>query len=120
MSTETDINSVLGHVSQLESKNRALEEELAANRARLEKYQEVAQNKMKEKLQGEILQWFNSIDVADEKVKSEFLNSMEKIVKETKEDSGVWQVMCCASKAHLQNVNQLNEITEKYNSLQTK
>lgn len=120
MSAEPDMNSVLGHVSQLEAKNKLLEELLNEHKLKLDKYTEATQNKMKETLQSAIQNWIKDIDVKDEKVVTEFLGGMEKLVKDTKEDSGVWQVMCCASKAHIQNVNRLNEITEKYNELQTK
>lgn len=108
---ETKNSELSGTASELESENRALKE-------KLEKYTAAQREKMKSELDTVISDWIKSIDVTDEKVKQDFLAGMENIVKQTKEDSGVWQIMCCASKAHQSNVNKLNEITEKYNLLQ--
>ena len=120
-----EISSALGQIASLETKvteestkSSDLENENKVLRERLEKYTLVQREKMKDDLQNKISKWVDSIDVTDEKIKADFLKGMEKIVTETKEDSGVWQIMCCASAAHLSNVNKLNEITEKYNSLQ--
>ena len=49
-----------------------------------------------------------------------FMQGMEKIVKETKDDSPVWQVMCCASAAHKKNVTQMQKLQDDYNSLRSK
>lgn len=120
-----DMNSVIGRVTTLEAENKALTEKLQERESmlqqreeRLSKYTDEQRAKMKEQLDTMIKTWLDKIDMSDEKVKDEFMSGMEKIVKDTKEDSNVWQIMCSASKAHLTNVNQLNEITEKYNELQ--
>jgi len=55
-----------------------------------------------------------------QKQREEFMQGMERMVQETKEDSPVWQVMCQASAAHKRNVNQLQKLTEDYNALKTK
>jgi hypothetical protein len=115
-----DLNSVLTHVSTLESEKKQLQDYLAKQNERLEKLTAAKREEMKKQLDTMISEWLNNIDVTDESLKQEFMTGMERIVKDTKDDSGVWQVMCCASAAHRRNVGQLQKIQEEYNALKTK
>jgi hypothetical protein len=115
-----DLNSVLTHVSTLESEKKQLQEYLAKQNERLEKLTASKRDEMKKQLDTMISEWLNNIDVTDDSLKQEFMNGMERIVKDTKDDSGVWQVMCCASAAHRRNVGQLQKVQEEYNVLKTK
>ena len=107
-----DISSLLAHVAALEQERAALRAEkekaenvLQSRTEQLSKLQEGKRTEMKAKLDTMITDWLKDIDVGDEAVKQEFMNGMERIVTETKEDSGVWKVMCCASAAHKQRVS---------------
>lgn len=112
-------NSQLNSVAaELNTNNTDLLSENKALRDKLEKYTQVQRDAMKAKLDTLITEWVNNIDVNDEKIKADFLSGMDKIVKETKEDSGVWQIMCCASQAHKQSLEKINDLTERYNQLQ--
>ena len=115
-----DLTSVLNHVSALESEKRALQENLAKQHERLERLTQSKREEMKTQLDTMISEWLKDIDVTNEEVKTEFMTGMERIVKDTKDDSGVWQVMCCASNAHRRNVMQLQKVQEEYNELKTK
>ena len=115
-----DLSSVLNHVSLLEKERQALQEHLKAQNEKLEKLTAAKRDEMKKQLDTMIAEWLKDIDVADDKQKQEFMLGMERIVKETKEDSPVWQVMCQASATHKKNVTQLQKMTEDYNSLRTK
>lgn len=117
---QPDLSSVLNHVTALEKEKQNLQEYLKQQNAKLEKLTAAKRDEMKKQLDTMISEWLKDIDVSDEKQKEEFMNGMERIVKETKEDSPVWQVMCQASAAHKRNVTQLQKITEDYNSLKTK
>jgi hypothetical protein len=107
-------------VTSLEKEKQALQEYLKQQNEKLEKLTAAKRDEMKKQLDNMIENWLNKIDVSDEKQKQEFMSGMERIVKETKEESPVWQVMCQASAAHIRNVNQLQKITEEYNALKTK
>jgi len=115
-----DLTSVLSHVNALESEKRALQEHLTKQNERLERLTQSKREEMKTQLDTMISGWLKDIDVNNEEVKTEFMTGMERIVKDTKDDSGVWQVMCCASNAHRRNVMQLQKIQEEYNELKTK
>jgi len=117
---QPDLSSVLNHVSALEKEKQTLQEYLKQQNARLEKLTAAKREEMKKQLDTMITEWIKGIDVTDEKQKQEFMQGMERIVNDTKEDSPVWQVMCQASAAHKRNVTQLQKITEDYNALKTK
>jgi hypothetical protein len=118
--TQPDLSSVLTHVSTLEKEKLALQELYKQQNEKLEKLTAAKREEMKKQLDTMIAEWLKDIDVNDEKQKQEFMNGMERIVKDTKEESPVWQVMCQASAAHRRNVASLQKITEDYNSLKTK
>ena len=115
-----DISSVLSHMQSLETDKKKLEEFVALQNQKLEKLTAGKRDEMKKQLDGLIAEWLKDIDVTDEEVKKEFMTGMERIVKDTKEESGVWQVMCCASAAHKRNVGRLQEIQSEYNTLKTR
>jgi hypothetical protein len=117
---QPDLSSVLNHVTALEKERLALQEMMKAQTEKIEKLTAGKREEMKKQLDTMIAEWLKDIDVTDEKQKVEFLNGMERIVKETKEDSPVWQVMCQASATHKKNVTQLQKITEDYNALRSK
>lgn len=117
---QPDLSSVLNHVSALEKERLALQEHLKVQSAKLEKLTAAKKEEMKKQLDTMITEWIKGIDVTDEKQKIEFMQGMERIVNETKEDSPVWQVMCQASAAHIRNVTQLQKMTEDYNALKTR
>lgn len=120
LDTTKDISSVLNHVTALEKEKLSLQEFVKQQNAKLEKLTAAKRDEMKKQLDTMISDWLKDIDVTDESQKAEFMQGMERIVKDTKEDSPVWQVMCQASAAHKRNVTQLQKITDDYNSLRTK
>jgi hypothetical protein len=115
-----DISSVLSHVQNLEVEKKKLEDYVALQNQRLEKLTQGKRDEMKKQLDTMIAEGLKDIDVTNEDVKKEFMNGMERIVKDTKEDSGVWQVMCCASAAHKRNVSRLQQVQDEYNTLKTR
>ena len=90
--TTPDLNSALSHVNSLESEKRQMQEYLASQNARIEKLTAGKKAEMKKQLEGMVDGWLNNIDLSDEKVKEEFVQGMQGIVNNTKEESGVWQV----------------------------
>jgi vacuolar-type H+-ATPase subunit I/STV1 len=120
MAETPDLNSVLTHVSSLETEKKQLQSYLAQQNERIEKLTASKRDEMKKQLDTMISEWLNNIDVTDETMKQDFMTGMERIVKDTKDESSVWQVMCCASAAHKRNVGQLQKIQDDYNTLKTK
>ena len=122
-----DISSLLSHVNTLEQERATLKQEreklesiLQSKSEQLNKFQESKRTEMKAKLDTMISDWLKDIDVGDETVKKEFMTGMDRLVNETKEDSGVWQVMCCASAAHKQRVTEIQRLKDEFNDIKTK
>ena len=115
-----DMSSVLSHVNSLESEKRQLQESLNKQNDRIERLTMAKKLEMKKQLDGMVDGWLSNIDITDESVKNELVQGMNKIVNETKEESGVWQLLVHASASHSRNVNQLQKVTEDYNALKTK
>ena len=99
--------TVRGQLKQLEDTNEKLSE---AKR-------EAMKTDLNERIQG----WIRALDSKQvpDALKEEFLAGAEKFVKKG-DDTGVWQVMCCASAVHQNQVNTINRLTEEYNALKTK
>jgi hypothetical protein len=58
--------------------------------------------------------------VKDDKLRTEFKEGMERLVKNTAEDSGVWQVMCCASNVHAQRLQEIERMRVENEELKSR
>ena len=63
---------------------------------------------MKTALDTVVAKWLDD-SVANETVSTQFKEGMERLVKNTAEDSGVWQVVVCASAAHAKRIYLANQ-----------
>ena len=55
--------------------------------------------------------------IIDEKVKHDFRGGLEKLVKNSAEENGVWQMMVAASALHQRQEHNLDELTKQNNEL---
>jgi predicted nuclease with TOPRIM domain len=53
-------------------------------------------------------------------VRTQFKDGMERLVKNTAEDSGVWQVVVCASAAHSRRLNEMEKLRGENEELKNK
>ena len=113
LSNSQDLSSILSQVRGLEEEKTRLVQLLEAERervkevqARAEKMSEGKRNEMRQALETVITNWLQD-SVKDEKVREEFKQGMNRLVENTAEDSGVWQVVACASNVHAQRLQEL-------------
>jgi hypothetical protein len=113
LSNPQDLSSILSQVRGLEEEKMRLVQLLEAERervkevqARAEKMSEGKRNEMRQALETVITNWLQD-SVQDEKVREEFKQGMSRLVENTAEDSGVWQVVACASNVHAQRLQEL-------------
>jgi hypothetical protein len=125
-SSSQDISSILQQVKGLEEEKgrlmRLLEEEKVRYQeaqAKNDKMSEGKRAEMRQALQGVIQKWLED-SVQDEKVREEFKQGMTRLVESTAEDSGVWQVVCCASNVHARHLQQMEEIRLENETLKTR
>ena len=110
---QQDLSSILARVQGLEEEKTRLVQLLEAERervkevqARAEKMSEGKRNEMQQALETVITNWLQD-SVQDEKVREEFKQGMSRLVDNTAEDSGVWQVVACASNVHARRLQEL-------------
>jgi hypothetical protein len=121
-----DLSSILAQVKGLEEeKNRLLrlleEEKSRATeaQAKADRMSEGKRNEMRAALEGVIMKWLQD-SVQDEKLREEFKQGMTRLVDTTAEDSGVWQVVCCASNRHARDLEQLEQIRIENDALKAR
>ena len=115
-----DLSSILTQVQTLQKDKSELVRELEAHRVRVEKLTEGKRTEMKRSLDTVITNWLADLETKDEGVKKQFKDGMERLVKNTAEESGIWQVVCCASAAHAKRVEEIEKLRTECNTLKTK
>ena len=116
---KAELTSILSQVQNLQTDREKLMKELETARHKVEKLTEGKRIEMKASLDTTISKWLED-SVENESVRSQFREGMERLVKNTAEDSGVWQVVCCASAAHARRLNELEKIRGEYEDLKTR
>ena len=56
----------------------------------------------------------------DENLRKQFDTGMTRLVENTEEDSGVWQVVCCASNVHLRRQQELEQLKGEFKAFKSK
>lgn len=120
---QQDLTSILSQVKGLEEEKSRLVQMLESERERLkevqakaEKMSEGKRQEMRQSLETVITNWLQDA-VQDEKVREEFKKGMGRLVEDTAEDSGVWQVVCCASNVHARRLQELEQMRTENEAL---
>ena len=101
-----------GHITEAQARE-------AEAKARSEKLSESKRAEMQQHLQGVIKTWIQD-SVEDEKVKAEFEEGMQRLVKDAKEESGVWKLVCCASNLHAKRLHEMEQLRVECENLKSK
>ena len=123
---QQDLSSILSQVKGLEDEKAKLVQMLEAERERLkeaqakaEKMSESKRVEMQQALDTVIMKWLEDT-VKEEKLREEFKQGMDRLVKNTAEDSGVWQVVCQASSVHAQRLQEFERIRTENEELKSR
>ena len=57
--------------------------------------------------------WMDAVETKDESVKDHFREGMNKLVQNSAEDNGVWQMMVAASALHERQIHDLDKLREE-------
>lgn len=113
---QQDLSSILLQVKNMEEEKARLMQLLESERERLKEVQaradrmsEGKRNEMRQALETVITNWLQD-SVQDEKIREEFKKGMGRLVEDTAEDSGVWQVVACASNVHARRLQELEQM----------
>ena len=126
LATPQDLSSILAQVKGLEEEKSKLIQLLETERVRLkesqaktDKMSEGKRIEMRQSLETVITNWLQDA-VKDEKIREEFKEGMNRLVETTADDSGVWQVVCCASNVHAQHLQEIERFRVENDELKSK
>lgn len=116
---KVELNSILTQVQNLQTDREKLMKELENAKQKVEKLTEGKRAEMKTALDTVVAKWLED-SVENETIRTQFKEGMERLVKNTAEDSGVWQVVVCASAAHARRLNEIERLRTEHEELKTR
>ena len=116
---KAELTGILSQVQNLQTDREKLMKELEVAKQRVEKLTEGKRAEMKNALDTVVAKWLED-SVENETVRTQFKEGMERLVKQTAEDSGVWQVAVCASAAHAKKIDELERLRAEHEELKTR
>lgn len=117
--SKPELNSILSQVQNLQTDREKLMRELENARQKVEKLTEGKRVEMKQCLDTVIAKWLEE-SVDSEANRNTFKQGLERLVKDTAEDSGVWQVVVCASAAHARRATEIEKLRLECEQLKTR
>lgn len=109
-SNKTEISNILAHIKKLESENNNLSSKLQEAMTKNEKLSSKTRDGMKSALDTLLKKWMDAVETKDEQVKVDFKSGLEKLVQNSAEDNGVWQMMVSASALHERKEHELEKL----------
>ena len=107
--------SVLAKIQSLEREKQVMAATLETNNARLAKLQEGKKAEMETLMNSTISKWLEGLDTKDMAAKGQLKDGLQHLINEGNE-SGVWNVIACASNSWVANVNSIEALTNEVNS----
>jgi hypothetical protein len=111
--------SVLAKIQSLEREKQAMAETLSSNNARLAKLQEGKKAEMEVLMNSTIAKWLENLETKDTAAKEQLKSGLQSLIDDGNE-SGVWNVIACASSNWVANVNSIESLTNEVNTYKEK
>ena len=115
-----DMSNMLRHIEQLERRLQQRDGELSDAKSRVEKFSQRTREGMQSALDSLMKKWMDAVETKDDKCKEEFKKGMEKLVQNSAEDNGVWQMMVAASALHEKQEHNLDQLRLQNDELKQK
>lgn len=106
----SDVGNMLRHIETLESKLAQKDKQLSDAHQRVEKFSARTREGMQSALDSLMKKWMDACETKDEKCKEQFKHGMEKLVQNSAEENGVWQMMVAASALHQRQEHDLDKL----------
>ena len=103
-------SNMLKHIESLEKMRERLESELRNEKAKNEKMSAKTREGMQSALDTLMKKWMDAVETKDDKVKDNFKEGMHKLVQNSAEENGVWQMMVAASSLHERQTHDLDKL----------
>ena len=115
--TPPDMSNILSHIKQLEVTKQDLEKALKEANERNSKLSQKTREGMQSALDTLMKKWMDAVETKDDKVKHDFKGGLEKLVSQSAEDNGVWQMIVAASSLHARQVHDLDAMQKENDAL---
>ena len=106
----SDLPSLLKYVKQMETNNSELSNKLKEAMEKNGKLSQKTREGMQSALDTLMKKWMDAVETKDESVKNQFKCGLEKLVENSAEDNGVWQMMVSASALHERQSHNLDTL----------
>jgi ribosome-binding ATPase YchF (GTP1/OBG family) len=103
-------SNMLKHIEALEKHKERLEQDLKTEKTKNEKMSAKTREGMQSALDTLMKKWMDAVETKDEKVKDHFKEGMNKLVQNSAEENGVWQMMVAASALHERQIHDLDKL----------
>jgi len=115
-----DMSNMLRHIEQLERRLQQRDGELNDAKSRVEKFSQRTREGMQSALDSLMKKWMDAVETKDDNCKTEFKKGMERLVQNSAEDNGVWQMMVAASALHEKQEHNLDQLRLQNDELKQK
>ena len=115
-----DITNVLQHIKALEDSKNELEGRLRQAEQRAERMSVKTREGMQAAMDTLMKKWMDAVETKDEAVKTQFKTGLDKLINNSAEENGVWQMMVAASSLHERQEHNLEKLRIENNELRTK
>lgn len=115
-----DISNVLAHIKSLELAKSELELKLKETEMRAERMSIKTRESMQSAMDTLMKKWMDAVDTKDENTKAQFKTGLDKLVTNSAEENGVWQMMVAASALHDRQEHNLEKLRVENNELRGK
>ena len=114
-----DLASVLAKIQSLEKEKADMRSQLDNVSSKLSKLQESKRAEMEQMMNSTISKWLENLNTSDAGAKEQLKDGLNRLVQ-SGDESGVWNVIACASSNWVSNVNQIETLTTQLNEYREK
>jgi hypothetical protein len=114
-----DFASILAKIQSLEKEKSDMRSQLELVSGKLTKLQESKRSEMEQMMNSTISKWLENLDTKDSAAKQQLREGLNRLVQQG-DESGVWNVIACASSNWIHNVNQIEQLTSQLNEYREK
>ena len=114
-----DLASVLSKIQSLEKEKADMRAQLDMATSKLSKLQESKRVEMEQMMNSTISKWLENLNTSDAAAKEQLKEGLNRLVQ-SGDESGVWNVIACASSNWVSNVNQIEQLTTQLNEYREK
>jgi chromosome segregation ATPase len=117
--TGLENTSIMQQVATQERQIAELKGQLQERNARLDKFQTAKKAEMEAMMSG-MRDWIKNLELKNENYRADFEKGLQRLVDNSADDNGVWQVMCEASASATKKEEQYQVLKQQYDDLKQK